>query len=399
MIQKIILLLLSSSYLFAYNLSEILQSNQNSNSVKVLHERLEADKTDAEFLTSYEAPSLNLSGAHAKDSAEDGLEYGVSFSQTLDKPFAASQKQSASRYLQKALAQKQEHSLHIMSVDIVAKYHSACVSKEINLLAQTLFQEQDTRVAKLQKAYNLGEISKQNLLFHKLDLLKLQQKVNFYKGDSLQKLSQLNENVDTLEITSIACDDLFEIRKDIALTDIAEHAEILEMESLINANRALLRMHETTLSSLGYELMYQKELDTTRYTLGLSIPLDFASSESALYKQKYLAQTSASLSQKEAMHKQIQAQSNSLLVKVETLFDEYILYKEEMVPLSYELKELSKLAQESGEGSLMQHLDSARSYTQNILEMMEIKEKYFQELFELYKTSDKSIGENHANHN
>ncbi|MEA2091618.1 MAG: TolC family protein, partial [Campylobacterota bacterium] len=64
-----------------------------------------------------------------------------------------------------------------------------------------------------------------------------------------------------------------------------------------------------------------------------------------------------------------------------------------ILPLSLELKELSESALYEGEGTIMEYLDASRSYSENLLEMLEIKKNYYYELFELYKKADLDLGE------
>jgi cobalt-zinc-cadmium efflux system outer membrane protein len=397
MIKKLSLLFLVSANMYAYTLTEILDHAAQSHSAAVIKEKAASDSVNEELFTSYEAPHLGLSSAHARTPSEDGMEYGLSISQNISKPFGGTQKEDASRYAIKAIKQKMEHELHVYKLEVTSRYHNACISNELSQTAQALYEEQSMRVTQLQKAYDLGEISKQSLLFHKLDLAKLHQTLNVYKRSALEKIAYLNENVDNLSIDKVECGDLVEIRRDIKLGDINEHGEIQEIGFMKQSTDALVSLHNTVLSSVGYEVMYNKELDTTRYTFGLKIPMDFLSSQKELERAKYLHLDASIEEERNSLLSQIQEHSNMMLLKVQTLYDEYTLYKEELVPMSFELKELSKTARLSGEGTMMEHLDSARSYTQNVLDMLEIKQKYYDELFELYKTADLSLGDNHAN--
>jgi hypothetical protein len=397
MIKKLSLLFLVSANMYAYTLAEILDHAKESHSAQAIKQKAASESANEELLTAYEAPHLGVNTTHAKAPGEDGMEYGVSFSQNISKPFGASQKENASKYAIKAIEQKVEHQLHVYKLEITARYHNACVSQEMSDKAQALFEEQSLRVSQLQKAYNLGEISKQSLLFNKMDLAKLHQKVGAYKRSALEKTAYLNESVDNLSIETLACSDLVALRRDVVLGDINEHGEIQEIGFMKQSTEALAHLHNTALSSLSYELMANKELDTTRYTLGLKIPLDFLSSDKELQRTKYLHLDASIEEEKNSLMSQIQKESNTMLLKVQTLYDEYMLFKEELVPLSYELKELSKTARLSGEGTMMEHLDTTRSYTQNVLEMLETKQKYYDELFELYKIADLSLGENCAN--
>jgi outer membrane protein TolC len=397
MIKKLSLLFLVSANIYAYTLTEILTHAKESHSAKAIEEKASSDAANEELFTTYEAPHLGLTSAHARTPSEDGMEYGVSVSQNISKPFGASHKEDASRYAIKAIKQKMEHALHVYKLEVTARYHNACVSNELSKTAQALYEEQSMRVTQLQKAYDLGEISKQSLLFHKLDLAKLHQTLNVYKRSALEKTAYLNESVDNLSIDEVACSDLVEIRRDIELGDINEHGEIQEIGFIKRSTDALVSLHNTALSSVGYEVMYNKELDTTRYTFGIKIPMDFLTSDKEVQRAKYYHLDASIEEEKNSLMSQIQEHSNTMLLKVQTLYDEYTLYKKELVPMSFELKELSKTARLSGEGTMMEHLDSARSYTQNVLNMLEIKQKYYDELFELYKTADLSLGDNNAN--
>jgi len=60
--------------------------------------------------------------------------------------------------------------------------------------------------------------------------------------------------------------------------------------------------------------------------------------------------------------------------------------------MSLELKGLSKSALAEGEGTIMEYLDATRSYSENLLEMLQIKKDYYYELFELYKKADLDLG-------
>jgi len=57
------------------------------------------------------------------------------------------------------------------------------------------------------------------------------------------------------------------------------------------------------------------------------------------------------------------------------------------------LLELSASALREGEGSAMEYLDASRSYSEKVLEVLEIKKNYYNELFELYKVADLESGE------
>ncbi|MCW9027024.1 MAG: TolC family protein [Thiovulaceae bacterium] len=391
---KLFLVFLFSINLYAQNLSQILEALQNSKKTLAIKQQTYSDIAQSEQFITQDAPELGVSLTQADESSDSGLEYSLGISQSLSHPFSSSSKKEAIDSYTKALNQESKHQLHILSLDIASKYHSACISKEITQGAELLFKEQNSRFNQLELAYDLGEISKKDLLFNKLDLAKLQQKLIYNKRTYLSELSAINELIDNLDVNRLSCDDLIQITRDIKLNTIDEHAEIKGITYKQNSAKSFYDVYYSSLKSMAYELSYEKELEATRYTFGISIPLSTLSSQTQKQKAEYLHKSSALSAQKESLKSMLEKTSNSLKSKVQTLYDEYSLLNEEILPMSLELKNLSKTALNEGEGSIMEYLDATRSYTENMLEMLQSKKNYYYELFELYKKADIDLGEN-----
>jgi outer membrane protein TolC len=387
----IFFIMLVSLHLNAQNLAEILESLKSSNKTKAMLNNTESQIAQNELFATNEAPRLGVTLSHAKNSEENGAEYSAGISQTLNHPFSGTAKESGVNAFSKALKQESMHELHLLSMDVASKYHTTCVSKEMRDKASLLFEEQSSRFLQIQKAYELGEISKKELLFNKLELAKLHKNVNNYKREYLSELANVQVMVDNLAITEIACNDLVPPTRHVELKPIVEHDELKTIEYKKSAAKALYNVHNSLLPSLGYEFLYEKELDTRRYTVGLSIPLGGSQEEKLRAEQ--LFKSSSYTFEKASMESEIRNASNASLLKLGTLYDELIVLRDEMLPLSEELANLSKSALDEGEGDMMEYLDATRSYTLNLLEMLEIKKNYYYELFELYKTADLDFGE------
>ena len=380
----------------AQNLVEILDSLQSSNKTKAILEKSKADIAQNEQFLFYDAPSIGASVSHADAipaGDEDGLEYGLSFSQDLAHPFSSSQKNQVVGASIKAIQEETKYELHILKLNVIAAYHSSCVSREMQEKASFLYMEQAKRFEQIHTAYALGEISKKDLLFNKLDLLKLQQNVSVYKRKYFVELATLQSNVDTMNITTLECNDLLEPSSEITLNPLQEHGELKVMAYKVNSARAMYAIQDAEISSLSYEIGYEKELDTKIYTVGLSIPLDSMSSLKEKSKVQHLALHTSYLYEQDSLRSEIQNYSKSAVAKLEVLYDEYTLIQNEVLPLSKELMLLSKSALLEGEGDMMEYLDSTRSYSLNVLELLEIKKIYYLELFELYKIADLEFGE------
>ncbi len=385
--------LLMALNLNAQNLAEILDALKTSKKVQVILEKTKADKAQNELMSLNEAPELGLGISHAKDSAESGLEYAVGFSQTLWHPFSASSRDSGVNSLAKAIEQSSKYQLHILELEVVSRYHQTCVSKEMRNKSKLLFTEQSRRFEQLKKAYELGEISRKNLLFNKLDLVKLKQRLSSNKKRYFVEFSNLQESIDSMLIDEVSCDDMIPLTRNVELRDISEHGELKEIEYKQNSSKAFYNMYDSFFDSLGYELMYEQELDTKRYSVGINIPLGSLSSQKEKQKAHYLHMNSAYTAEKDSKQEHINNVSSLLQLKLKVLYSDYLLLKLNILPLNLELVKLSKSAYAEGEGTIMEYLDATRSYSENLLEMLEIKKNYYKELFELYKKADLKLGE------
>ena len=390
---RLFMVLFISVYANAYNLQEITDSLKSNSKTKSVNLKRDADITQNSFLSSYEAPVLGASLSHAEESDNSGVEYSVGISQNVVTPFSGSSKNRAATQTSMAITQEAKHQLHIIELDVSSKYYGACTSREIQNRSIQLFKEQQLRYKQLQNAYELGEIARKDLLFNKLDLANLHQIINRYKLVYLEDFATLQESVDSLKIDKISCNDLLAPVENIKLRNIDEHGELKTLEYKKSASKAMYNMHDAMIQNLGYELLYEEELDTTRYTVGITIPLGGASSRQEILKTQELSMSSSYEFEKEAMRNEILSSSKKSKSKLELIYNELRILQDGILPLNKELLKLSKSALQEGEGTVMEYIDASRSYTENVLGMLELKKTYYYEFFELYKIADMEFGE------
>lgn len=392
---KLIILftLIISLNLNAQNLSEILESLKESKKVKAIQSNFKSKISQNELTSAYEAPELALNVSQVEDALESGMEYSVGFSQNIAHPFSSLSIDKGVDSLTSALKQELKHQVHLLELDVVSRYHETCVSKEMEEKANMLFLDQSQRFQQMQKAYDLGEISRKNLLFNKLDLVKLKKRLSRYKKLYFTDFLHLQESIDNLDITGLACDDLVELSAAVELLNINEHGEIKKIEYEEKSANSFYNAYNSSIDSLGYEIGFDQELDTQRVTIGLNIPLGGLSSAKQRKKAQYMHLSSAYSMQKDSAKELIKFASHSLGLRVRALHQEYKFLDTKVLPLNLELVNLSKSAYSEGEGTIMEYLDATRSYAENILEMLEIKKRYYKELFELYKKADLNLGE------
>jgi outer membrane protein TolC len=388
---KLFFVLLLSMSLYGQNLSEILQALQNGKKIQATKERLNSKMANAQQFDTYEIPELGIGLSEADEGSESGFEYSVGFSHTLFFPFS-SKADVVNSELRK-LKEQLEREIRVISLDVASRYHMACVSKEISEMAKSLYDEQQSRFSKLELLYELGEISKKDLLFNKLDLVKLKQDVLSHNISYTTQLGYLQEVVENLDIKKISCDDLEKIRRDIKIKDPQQHSEIRAIHYEQNTAKKLYDMYDSNLRSLSYELLYENELGADRYTFGFSVPLSIFSQKAQKQRLEFLHSSSSLKSQEEYVTLEIKKGTKTLQRKIAAICDQYRLLSDEVLPMSLELKKLAKTALDEGEGTVMEYLDATRSYSENVLEMLDVKQNYYKELFELYKKADLDLGD------
>ena len=396
---NIFLVLSMTLSLQAYDLKEIIHSLDTSKKAKEIEQKSYADIASNALNTAYEAPELGMGITEVKldDKSDNGLEYSVGISQNIAQPFASKSKKRATEAMANAIKQEAKHEFHVFVLHTASLYHDVCIAKELKEQASLLYEDQEKMFQQVQRSYDLGEVSKKSLLLNKLELMKLEQKISIYKRAYEIDLHSLQSGVDSLEIKEVSCDDMFEIKRDIKLSPLEEHDEVKRIEFEKDASASYLNVYDAMLQSLTYEVTYERELDTKRYGFGLSIPLSSLSDSNEIAKKEYLHKNAALNFEKDTLIQGVKSTSASLGVKLQTLYDEYTLVENEILPLNRELLRLSRLAYLEGEGSAMEFLYTSRSYSEYMIEILQIKKDYYNQLFELYKTADLELGDGYEN--
>ena len=379
--------------LSAETLEEILTLHKESSFVKSIGFKRDAQFAKNSLVDSFEAPRVGVKTAYAQENTQDGFEYAVGFTQTMISPFTSGAKKDFKENLNLALQQETKHELHIMELDITSRYYTACSTKALYEVAQKLQKEQEQTLSALQEAYRIGEISKKQLLFHKFDAVKLQQKILEYQRSYQEEFGELVRSIGVGEIKNLACSDLRPPQSKIFVKDVLQHGEVKRIEYEKSAAVAATQIYDASISDLGYELLYEHELQTERYSFMLSIPLGGLSEQKELLRTQAMSQSSAYKYERDALIYSVTQETKRAQKRLYSLYEEYSLLQNELLPMSKELLELAKYAYNEGEGSLMEYLDATRSFKETNIESLELQKRYYEELFELYKVTDMEYGE------
>lgn len=386
--------LLLSIDLLAQSLWEILQSTPQNNKVKALKHRQDAQIAQIQTQFSYEVPSISLDLGSAKENTGDeGLEYALAFSQEIQTPFGFEEKKSAERAMIRSLALLGEYEHNSFILDIALSYHLACVDKESSELLHLLVSEQKRALDKLGIAYELGEISRKDLLFHQVEYLKFKEQESSFQRVYERSLLALQSQLQNTEIETLTCTDIIVPSEKNLKIDSQKHAKLEALTYEKDAATSYYKLSESFIQSLGYSLSYEKELDKKRYGVLVSIPLTSFTSKQERRQTQYLHTQNALQEELALLRHEFEQNSKSLRARLRSNYESYKTYQEQVLPLSQELQELSLLALLEGEGSVLESLDATRSYLGNTLGMLEKKRSYYEALFALYKITDRRLGE------
>ena len=394
---KILFVLALAMSVHAQNLNEIITSFKTSKKVQSLKNQANTKIANNNGVNTYAAPEIGLGVVHAESSEQSHTwnEYAVGISQTLAQPFASQSKTNMSKMLNASVRQSLKHEIHILESQTISKYYTSCIAKELEEKSQVLLKNQSLSLGQIKSAYDLGEVSKKDYLFYKLELLKLKQEVNRYSRNYLVSLSSLNENVDNMQIKEVACNDLVSPVREIDFEALEEHGEIKELVYQESAASSMYKISSETFDSLSYSLEYEKEYEVDRYVLGVSIPLSFATSQKEKQRGAFFHTKMALAEEKDALSAKIQDKRISSSLRLATYYDEYDLLQSEIVPLSEELYKLSEYAYKSGEGSVLESISASRAYQENVLQMLVLKQEYYKEFFDLHIIADLHFGAEH----
>lgn len=377
----------------AFTLQEILELQKNDNKTKSTLAYKDAMQAQNEQSSSYDAPWITGGVAYSKEEQKQGGEFTLSFSQSLTNPFDLQKKESLQKSLKGSLELEQELRLSQRELDIAQKYYSACISKLTLLESQALEKKQQQKIKELESAYALGEISKKELLFTRLDYAKLSRETHNYKRVYIEEMALLEQSLSGIALDRVACSDL-ESPKPYKTPETKRHHRALKtLEYKKEAALKSHQLHDAFIPKMQYQLLYEHELSMERITLGVSIPLTQLTQTQELLKTEQLKKNAALSYELEALRSEMKKSLQNKERLLATLYDEYLSLKDEILPLSHELLELSEYAYKEGEGSLMEYLDSWRSYQEHSLELLKTQKSYYEELFALYKISDVNYGE------
>jgi len=321
---------------------------------------------------------------------KQGYEYAVGISKNIKLGNIQTQERDIANLQSEATRLEGQKRLINFKNSLKNIYHQHCIDVQKYRSMKQSYADLLKLYKKKQKAYNYQEVSKielmqlqgeKNTLFTQLEELKMMQNI------SKQKVLMLS-SANTTKHTQLSCRDMYPIRDKVSLGKRFTLSKEAKYKRIQSAQKSLKR-YSHAFESISVSGQYGKELDTDRYTIGVSLPLNFSSSKNEHAKAAAMYKASAieygyeqNIKEKKALLSELQSQLATQARMSKALSKNYRTYKKKLIPLvkkSYDL----------GEISVIEYLlNRQKLYTLN-QEVYASKKAYYNTLFRLYTLSEK----------
>jgi len=320
----------------------------------------------------------------------DGYEYTIGLSKSFKLGNIQSQERNIARLSNEAGALDAQNAVVHFRNSLKNLYHQYCVDTQNYVSFKQSYNDLEKLYKKKRKAYKYQEISKTELLqiesekeslFAKLQAMKMMKDI---EKDKLLMLSKVNVS----KHTQLSCRDVYAVRTSVKLGKTFRLSKEAH-EKRLESTQGRMERYSHSVESVNVSAQYGKELDMDKYTVGVSLPLNFTSKRSehekaaAMYQHSALESTyEQNMREKKSMLKQLKSQLKSRALMTKTLSKQYKNYKNKVLPLikkSYNL----------GETSVIEYLLNRQKLYSLNQEVYATKKAYYQTLFTLYTLVEK----------
>ncbi|MEA2029304.1 MAG: TolC family protein, partial [Campylobacterota bacterium] len=265
-------------------------------------------------------------------------------------------------------------------------YHQHCIDREDYQSFRANYSDFAKLFAKKQKAYRFDEISKAELLQLKIEKKLLYAKLQEAKMRQARSKKFLLMSTHLPSNRAFSCRDRHPIQRYVKLPKNVLSRTKKILQKRIESTKEAIDRHSFAIDSISVSGEYSKELDTDRYTIGVSIPLNFTSSKSEEEKVAAMNRLSATTLKYEEQIHQTKAQVTQMRAKLKSIASNITYFRQNIALFDKELMPLIQKSYDLGESSLIEYLLNRQKYYELRGELYEAKREYYQLLFSLYAT-------------
>jgi len=394
LVKQFILLIIITQVGFASNitLKNILRSSDKHNTLsRFLAQDALAQEAKNLADTSSDPFELYGEGTRARpELEEDGYEYAIGISKNIKLGNIQTQEQRITRLSNEAGTLEAQNSIINFRNGLKNMYHQYCLDIQNYATFKQSYSDLVKLYSKKRKAYKYQEISKTELMqiesekrrtFAKLQEMKMMQEIKKNKVLMLSKVRVSKK-------TKLSCRDMYPIHIAVKLGKTFKVSKAAQKKRL-ESTKERMKRYSHSIESMNVLAQYGKELDMDKYTIGISLPLNFTSNRSehekaaAMYRHSALAYGyEQSMREKKSMLQELKAQLKSHAIISKSMSKNYRNYKKKVLPLikkSYDL----------GETSVIEYLLNRQKLYSLNQEVYASKKAYYQTLFTLYTLVEK----------
>jgi len=386
----IVLLTLCTQIIFAHTvtLKEVMHSSHKHNKfTKSLIQKSLALEAKNQADTASDPIEVFASRGRANPHyGSSGYEYSAGFSKKILFGDIRKKDQKITRLKNQANLLEEEMEIRTFHQAIKNLYHQHCIDVDQYQSLRHNYNDFAKLYRKKAKAYSFQEISKTQLM--QLDIEKKRLYAKLKEAKMLQEYSKRfllsKVHIPYTSKTRLSCRDRYPIKRHIKLPKDQFKLSKEAYNKRIESTKTSLERHNAPIDSIDLVAQYDKELDTDKYTIGLSIPLNFSSKRSekervaALYDER-----STSLKHEETLH---QKKSHIRHIKAKLKNSAMMIFsmQNNIKEYRYKLLPLIKKSYELGESSLIEYLLNRQQYHELKSELYLTQKEYYQALFALY---------------
>jgi len=391
-LRLILLLLVCNIFLQASDISldEIVQKLKNEHPMAKSIKAYEAAySAENRAISSNKALQLTTEGAYAKpdlDLDSSGFEYSIGVEQNFLNPSVKKSILKSNRYQNDAQILILKHDFLLLQNDVRLLYHINCLDKKAILQYKESYLAFETLYMKKEKAYQYGEISKKELLQLQIELERLKGNFNYYQSQVKASRDALESKIlmPMFKDNALSCTDTYPVVENLFF-NIAQESMIEEsLDKKILSLKSDFNRYEKPFDSFTFSAAFKNEIDTKRYVVGLSVPLNFTSSFNEESRAVALNKKSALEYEKQKLKLTRESEITLLQKQLSQAFQSTELVASILKRYENELMPLVERGYRLGEDSAIEYLMSQRDMWMYKKDLIQHYKKYYEILFRLY---------------
>ncbi len=387
---------MSKKYLFLYfctlnmafglNLDEILISVEKNSA---LAKSLKYKKASLEALSQSENSSEPIAMSATSTRAnpfymKQGMEYEIGISKMIKLPQSQNLDENIARLSNEATLIEEEIGIIEFENRVKNLYHQSCIDiKQYNSFQEEV-QAFNKLYTKKQKAYKLGDISKLELM--QLEMQKSEMRRSLEEKEAKQKTSrELLLNLAYIkDKSSLSCKDLYPLKSKIELGN-----KVFALTNEANSKRIASNLESITkytqdIDSIELHSSYTSELEQDKYSIGVSIPLNFTSHKNEYKKVSAMYQNSELELKKEHDIKELMSGLERFYYDLKIEYLKSISIEKNILYYKNQLLPLTQKSYEYGHSSAMEYLMAKEKLYTLENELYETQKRYYEAVFNLY---------------